>query len=41
MMIDDAVSGDPVPGRMSSQPGEAEGGAGDDAEPAERHAEVS
>lgn len=26
---------------MSSQPGEAEGGAGDDAEPPERHAEVS
>lgn len=33
--------GDPLPGRMSSQQGEAEGGVGDDAEPPERCAEVS
>lgn len=32
--------GNPLPGRMSSQPGKAEGGAGDDAEPPERRAEV-
>ena len=34
-------TGNPLPGRMSSQPGEAEGRAGDDAEPPERRAEVS
>lgn len=33
--------GDPVPGRMSSQSGDVEGRAGDDAEPPERYAEVS
>lgn len=33
--------GDPLPGRMPRQPGEAEGRAGDDAEPPERRAEVS
>lgn len=35
------LAGGALPGRMSGQPREDEGGAGDDAEPAERHAEVS
>lgn len=34
-------SGRALPGRMSSQQGEAEGRSGNDAESAERHAEVS
>lgn len=36
-----SFEGDSVPGGMSSEPGEAEGGAGNDAEPSERHSEVS
>ena len=35
------VAGDSLPGRMSSQSGEAEGGVGDDAEPPECRTEVS
>lgn len=35
------MAGHPVPGRAPGQPGAAEGGAGDAAEPPERHAEVS